>query len=190
MSLRLRIWNRNLPPTCRVVEESVTFRRRSSSDSLSLKIDPGWTTGLTGFTGSGTLWPSLSSSVTTPTTPSRMLGHHEGLQQHQSQIAIFFLRFFFFFFIIFSLSPSDSQESCWSHYTAGSYSAQSSQEECPDVGVATVTSDLTVYHRVFQLASHIDPSDGKIYRSEDLYIYIPESNGDYIASPSGMKSVY
>ena len=83
-------------PPHRSVRESVTFRRRSSSDSasLTLTIDPG-RTGLTGFTGSGTLWPSLSTSIPTPNSPARQLGQQGG------QKSFFLFLFFSFFFIFF-----------------------------------------------------------------------------------------
>jgi serine/threonine protein kinase len=77
------------------VRESVTLRRRTSSDSdgLTLQVTTPDETGLTSFTGTGSPWPSLSTSVPTPTSPARMLIHQ-----------------------------TDSQESYWSHYTAGSLS--------------------------------------------------------------------
>ena len=66
------------------VKGSVTFRRRSSSSPLSpdcaQQPDPSSQTGLTGFTGYGVQWPSLSTSVPTPTSPAaRMLSHQGGV---------------------------------------------------------------------------------------------------------------
>ena len=62
------------------MRESVTFRRRTSSDSdgLTLQVATPDETGLTSFTGTGFPWPSLSTSVPTPTSPARMLTHQAG----------------------------------------------------------------------------------------------------------------
>ena len=62
------------------MRESVTFRRRTSSDSdrLALQVTTPDETGLTGFTGTGSPWPSLSTSVPTPTSPARMFTHQAG----------------------------------------------------------------------------------------------------------------
>ena len=66
-----------------VVKESVTFRHRSSSDpdALTLPITTGAPPeiGPTGFTGMGCHWPSLSTSVPTPTSPVKMLVHQGGI---------------------------------------------------------------------------------------------------------------
>ena len=58
----------------------------------------------------------------------------------------------------YTSSPADSQESYWSNYTTGSYSTQSSQEECPDVGGIQTDPmlDYTAYHRVLELASCVE----------------------------------
>ena len=65
---------------------------------------------------------------------------------------------------------TDSQESYWSHYTAaGSLSAQSSQEDCPDVGEGgggeeEGTLDYTAYHRILELTSCVQLTDLKMYK--------------------------
>ena len=47
----------------------------------------------------------------------------------------------------------------------GSYSTQSSQEDCPDEGgEMSIMADYTIYHRVVHLTSQVNPTDGKIYR--------------------------
>ena len=66
--------------------------------------------------------------------------------------------------LIILSSPLDSQESYWSHYTAGSLSTQSSQEECPDMaGVGEGTVDYSSHHRVLELASCVQLSEDRRY---------------------------
>jgi hypothetical protein len=125
------------------VRDSVRLRRRLSSDPkcLALQIDSTGdadnNTSLTSFTGSGTRWPSLSTSVPTPTSPGRMLAHQ-----------------------------GDSQESYWSHYTAGSFSTQSSQEMCPDEGAeGEGPVDYSAWHRVLELTSHVQLAQTSMYKA-------------------------
>ena len=61
----------------RSIQQPVTFRGRSSSDRdrLGLQVT---SPDLTSFTGMGSPWPSLSTSVPTPTSPTKMLFHQGG----------------------------------------------------------------------------------------------------------------
>lgn len=64
------------------MKDSITFkcRRRSSSDADALSAGEHDETGQTGFTGTGSHWPSLSTSVPTPTSPAaKMLSNGGGM---------------------------------------------------------------------------------------------------------------